>query len=112
MAGPFCLRGTPARRLTRRPDEWFTGQTEFTKAEPMMNRMESAGEAKIRYLDGDFEILKPGAYVRCAVTGEAIPLDMLRYWSVARQEPYATAAVSLKRELDANPVLAARAAAR
>ena len=77
----------------------------------MMNRMESAGEAKIRYLDGDFEILKPGAYVRCAVTSEAIPLDMLRYWSVARQEAYASPAASLKREIEANPVLAKRAAA-
>ena len=76
----------------------------------MMNRMESAGEAKLRYLDGDFEILKPGAYVRCAVTGEAIPLDMLRYWSVARQEPYATAAASLRREMEASPALAAKAA--
>ena len=75
----------------------------------MMNRMESAGEAKLRYLDGDFEILKPGAFVRCAVTDEPIPLDMLRYWSVARQEPYATAAVSLKREIECNPKLAARA---
>ena len=78
----------------------------------MMNRMESAGEAKLRYLDGDFEILKPGAYVRCAVTAEAIPLDMLRYWSVARQEAYATAAASLQREIAADPVLAARAAKR
>ena len=77
----------------------------------MMNRMESAGEAKIRYLDGDFEILKPGAYVRCAVTGESIPLDMLRYWSVARQEAYASATASLRREMEADPVLAARAKA-
>lgn len=75
-----------------------------------MNRMESSGEAKLRYLDGDFEILKPGAYVRCAVTGEAIPLDMLKYWSVARQEAYADAGASLKRELECNPALKGRAA--
>ena len=78
----------------------------------MMNRMESAGEARLRYLDGDFEILKPGAYVRCAVTGESIPLDMLRYWNVARQEAYLNAAASLKREMDVNPRLAARSARR
>ncbi|WP_188907886.1 DUF2093 domain-containing protein [Aureimonas endophytica] len=72
-----------------------------------MNRMDMSGEARLRYIDGDFEVLKPGAFVRCAVTGEAIPLDMLRYWSVARQEPYASAAVSLQRELEANPRLAA-----
>jgi hypothetical protein len=37
--------------------------------------------------------------VRCAVTGKAIPLDELRYWSVARQEAYADAAISLAREM-------------
>jgi hypothetical protein len=44
-----------------------------------MNRFErrpvDTGEAKIEFLDGDFRILRPGAYVRCAVTGEPIPLD-------------------------------------
>jgi hypothetical protein len=73
----------------------------------MMNRIDSGGEARLRYGDGDFEVVKPGAYVRCAVTGEAIPLDMLRYWNVARQEPYASAAISLQRELEADPQLAA-----
>ncbi|WP_061933536.1 DUF2093 domain-containing protein [Aureimonas sp. AU22] len=61
----------------------------------MMNRMDSGGEAKLRYGDGDFEVLRPGAFVRCAVTGEAIALDLLKYWSVERQEPYADAAASL-----------------
>ncbi|MCO5059906.1 MAG: DUF2093 domain-containing protein [Rhizobiaceae bacterium] len=73
----------------------------------MMNRFEGPGsrEARIRYLDGDFQVLSPGSFVRCAVTGDSIPLDVLKYWSVARQEPYADAAASLKRELDANPGL-------
>ena len=73
----------------------------------MMNRFEGPGsrEARIRYLDGDFQVLSPGSFVRCAVTGDSIPLDELKYWSVARQEPYADAAASLKRELDANPGL-------
>ncbi|TIO91187.1 MAG: DUF2093 domain-containing protein, partial [Mesorhizobium sp.] len=55
----------------------------------MMNRFEGPGgkEARIRYLDGDFQVTSPGAFVRCAVTGESIPLDELKYWSVARQEP-------------------------
>jgi hypothetical protein len=57
-----------------------------------------AGEAKVEYLDGDFRILRPGAYVRCAVTGEPIPLDELRYWSVDLQEAYATPSASMKRE--------------
>lgn len=58
----------------------------------MMNRYErpaAQGEAVIQYLDGDYRLLKPGAYVRCAVTGSQIPLAELRYWSVERQEAYA-----------------------
>lgn len=76
----------------------------------MMNRFEGPGakEARIRYLDGDFQVASPGSFVRCAVTGESIPLDELRYWSVARQEAYATAAISLKREIDMNPDLRRR----
>jgi hypothetical protein len=54
------------------------------------------GEARIRYLDGDFQVISPGSYVRCAVTGVQIPLDELRYWSVTRQEAYVDAAASLK----------------
>ena len=47
----------------------------------------------------------PGSFVRCAVTGEQIPLDELRYWSVARQEPYLNASISLKREIETDPLL-------
>ncbi len=69
-----------------------------------MNRFDrrpvDAGEAKVEFLDGDFRILRPGAYVRCAVTGEAIPLDELRYWSVDHQEAYANPAASTKRECE------------
>jgi hypothetical protein len=35
-------------------------------------------------------VLSPGDHVICAVTGRPIPLEELRYWSVARQEAYAT----------------------
>jgi hypothetical protein len=55
-----------------------------------MNRFErrpiDAGEAKIEFVDGDYRVIRPGAFVRCAVTGEPIPLEELRYWSVDRQE--------------------------
>ncbi len=63
-----------------------------------MNLFEGHGnrEAKIRYLDGDFQILSPGSYVICALTSKQIPLDELRYWSVARQEPYADVASALE----------------
>lgn len=66
-----------------------------------MNRFEKLfgthGEARVRYLDGEFQVLSPGEYVRCAVTGEQIPLQDLRYWSVELQEAYATPAASLQR---------------
>jgi len=49
-----------------------------------------SGEAEVKYLDGDFRVVKPGAFVRCAVTEVAIPLEELKYWSVDRQEAYAS----------------------
>ncbi|RUM96156.1 DUF2093 domain-containing protein [Pseudaminobacter arsenicus] len=80
----------------------------------MMNRFEGPGarEASIRYLDGDFQVTSPGAFVRCAVTGESIPLDELKYWSVARQEAYISASVSLAREIEMNPELRVRSSNR
>lgn len=65
-----------------------------------MNRIDRfgrGGEARLRYLDGEFQVLAPGAFVRCAVTGAEIPLDELKYWSVERQEAYVDAAASLRR---------------
>ncbi len=55
-----------------------------------MNRFEGGGnrEAKIRYLDADFQILTPGTFVTCAITGRPVMVDELKYWSVDRQEPY------------------------
>ena len=63
-----------------------------------MNRFEGpgAGEAKIKYLDGDFQVLSAGTFVRCAVTGKIIPLDELKYWSVAKQEAYVDVEASFK----------------
>ena len=59
----------------------------------VMNRIDrqplSADEAELDYLDGEYRIRKPGAFVRCAVTGDPIPLEDLRYWNVDLQEPYA-----------------------
>ena len=55
-------------------------------------------EARIHYLDGTFRLVSDGDFVRCAVTGVPIPLDELRYWSVARQEAYADAAASHEAE--------------
>lgn len=63
-----------------------------------MNKHDPGGqEALLRYDDNDFTILRQGLYVRCAVTGERIPLDVLRYWSVDRQEAYRGPAEALQR---------------
>ena len=56
-----------------------------------------AGEAVVEYLDSNLRIVRPGAFVRCGVTGEPIPLDELRYWSVARQEAYVSTDAVLHR---------------
>lgn len=55
-------------------------------------------EARVHYLAGTFRVLADGDHVRCAVSGAKIPLDVLRYWSVARQEAYVDAAASLAAE--------------
>jgi hypothetical protein len=51
--------------------------------------------ASLHYLAGTFRVLSPGDHVICAATGQMIPLDELKYWSVERQEPYATAEASM-----------------
>lgn len=65
----------------------------------MLGRYErgASGEAVVEYGDGTMRVIKPGSFVRCAVTGEAIALDALRYWSVARQEAFATPEAALQR---------------
>src|SRR5260221_13943754 len=56
-----------------------------------------AGEAEVKFLDGDFRIVRPGAFVRCAVTGGPIPLEELKYWSVESQEAYAAPEAEMRR---------------
>ncbi len=46
--------------------------------------------AKLHYMANGFRVLANGDHVLCVVTGQAIALEQLRYWSVARQEPYAS----------------------
>ena len=55
--------------------------------------------ARLHYMANGFRVLSPGDHVTCAVSGAAIPLDMLRYWSVARQEAYASAELATRRAL-------------
>ena len=54
------------------------------------------GEAKIHFGASDFTIMETGSYVTCAVTGDKIPLEMLRYWNADRQEAYKDATASLE----------------
>jgi hypothetical protein len=61
------------------------------------DRSPMADEAEVKYLDGDFRVVRPGAFVRCAVTGVPIPLEELKYWSVELQEPYASPEAVLRR---------------
>jgi hypothetical protein len=53
--------------------------------------------ATLHYGDGEYAVLKTGRYVVCAVSGQKIPLEQLRYWSAELQEAYAGPAESLQR---------------
>ncbi|BBE72256.1 DUF2093 domain-containing protein [Oharaeibacter diazotrophicus] len=64
-----------------------------------MNRMDfpgGGGEAQIRYLDGDYKVVRSGSFVRCAITNRPILLQDLKYWSVERQEAYVDAEAALE----------------
>jgi hypothetical protein len=80
---------------------WAASQGRSGTEVDLLNRTDRSspmpGEAEIKYLDGDFRVVRPGAFVRCAVTGVAIPLEELRYWSVDLQEPYASPEAVLQR---------------
>ena len=43
----------------------------------MLNKFgpSGSGGAQVQYLDGDFRVISPGTYVRCAITDVRIPLD-------------------------------------
>ena len=60
----------------------------------------AAQEAKVRYLDADFQVVQTGEVVRCAVTDQPIKLNELRYWSVERQEAYTSAEAAMQRHLE------------
>ncbi|MDX5986293.1 DUF2093 domain-containing protein [Sphingomonas echinoides] len=50
--------------------------------------------ARLHFMANGFRVLAPGDHVVCAVSGARIALDDLRYWSVARQEAYASAQIA------------------
>jgi hypothetical protein len=56
--------------------------------------------AKLHYMANGFRILAHGDHVTCAASGAMIQLEHLRYWSVARQEAYATPEIATKAALN------------
>ena len=70
----------------------------------MMNRNETfppllAREAQVLFMDADFRVIQRGDFVRCAVTGQPIPLKDLRYWSVELQEAYSSPQAAMQRHM-------------
>jgi len=53
--------------------------------------------ARLHYGPNSFRVLRTGRFVPCAVTGEPIPLENLRYWSAEHQAPYASAEMATRR---------------
>ncbi len=59
----------------------------------------SGNPATLIYGPNGFRVVRTGRFVTCAVTGEPIPLEELRYWSVDRQEAYASPEIATRRSL-------------
>lgn len=58
--------------------------------------------AQLIYGPNGFRVMRAGQYVLCAVTGQQVQLEELRYWSVELQEPYASAEIATRRALEAS----------
>ena len=53
--------------------------------------------AKLHYGPSAFRVVRAGSHVYCAVTGKAILLEELRYWSAEHQEAYVSAEIATQR---------------
>lgn len=62
----------------------------------MMLMSPSGRAARLHYMANGFRVLASGDHVICAITGEKVSVDDLRYWSVARQEAYASAEIATR----------------
>ncbi len=58
--------------------------------------LEAAKPAVLHYDTPEFEVVQPGSFVLCAVTGTRIPLEELKYWSAEFQEAYYDAEASAR----------------
>src|SRR3954464_3478391 len=98
----FMIDRLPEKALTGRRESIRgarLSQNSLSENSIVLNKFGSSGhgEAQVQYLDGDFRVISPGTYVRCAVTEVRIPLDELKYWSVDLQEAYAQPIAVLER---------------
>ncbi|OWK27723.1 DUF2093 domain-containing protein [Sphingomonas dokdonensis] len=50
--------------------------------------------ARIHYMANGFRVLTPGDHVVCGVSGARIAIEDLRYWDVASQRAFASAALA------------------
>lgn len=66
--------------------------------------------ARLHYGPNGFRMLSQGDHVVCARSGVRIPLDQLRYWSVDRQEAYASCALAVEAITGAQPATPAKIA--
>lgn len=55
--------------------------------------------AILQYQPNGYRVVRSGRHVFCAVSGREIPLDTLTYWSVERQEAYASPDLATQRLL-------------
>ncbi|RJF91387.1 DUF2093 domain-containing protein [Sphingomonas cavernae] len=73
-----------------------------------MNSASQPRPAVLHYDTPEYDIIAPGDFVLCAISGKPIPLEMLTYWSVEAQEAYAGAAEAVQAWLQRHPPKSAR----
>ena len=67
------------------------------------DRDQSNDIAVLHYGDGEYTVMRPGRHVLCAVTGQKVPVEALRYWNPILQEAYAGPEQALQRWRELNP---------
>jgi hypothetical protein len=64
---------------------------------------EKMREAELYYNLASFNVISPGNYVTCYVSGLRIMIGELKYWNAERQEAYANPKLMLQRHTELNP---------
>ncbi len=64
----------------------------------LMNSSENA--ATLVYGPNGFRVVRPGHFVICAASGDPVPLEELRYWSVDLQVAFASPELATKHLLE------------